>query len=266
MPRRTAAPIGGSTRQQPLATPQRQPPGEQQGQSRQWDDHATRWDQSTGIWEPRDYQDRSRSSRQWQDDQQWTEQSRYTQGGQDWGSQPWTSRSTYGDTGSQHQWRDQQAPSHQHQDWNQPAQDQQWSQPSQGGWQNPQAGQQPQSMSAAQQWVAQQQQQLQQQPQLPTLPAPVYPPGMQPSNVQAPPGLVPSGAQSTWQGATTQNAPQTFQFGSSGTRRQSPFGSQPQQGLAVDRQQSPFGPQPQQPTGNLQVTSIHFTEGECSDT
>ena len=108
MPRRTATPIGGSTQQQPLATPQRQPQSEEQGQSRQWEDRAAR-DQSGGRWEQRDYQDRSRSSRQWQDDQQWTEQSQYTQGRQDWSSQAWTSRSTYRDTGSQHQLRDQPA-------------------------------------------------------------------------------------------------------------------------------------------------------------
>ena len=121
------------------------------------------------------------------------------------------------------------------------------SQPTQGGWQNPQGGQPPQAMTAAQQWTAQQQQQ-----QLPALPAPVYPPGMQPTNVQAPPDLAAANAQPTWQGATTQNAPMTFQFGSSAPRQQSPFGSQLQQGSAVDRQQSPSGPQPQQPTGNRQ--------------
>ena len=144
--------------------------------------------------------------------------------------------------------------------WNQPPQDQQWSQPAQGGWQNPQGGQPQQTMSAAQQWAAQQQQQ-----QLPTLPAPVYPPGMQPAHVQAPPGLAPASAQPAWQGAATQNAPMTFQFGSSVARQQSPFGSQPQQGSAVDRQQSPFGPQPQQTAGNRpwgsSSHSIHFTEG-----
>ena len=48
MPRRTAIPIGGSTQQQPLATPQRQPQSEQQGQSRQWEDRTARWDQSGG--------------------------------------------------------------------------------------------------------------------------------------------------------------------------------------------------------------------------
>ena len=248
MPKRAGAPIGGPTQEQPVATPQRQPQSEQQGHSRQWENRAARWEQlSGGRWEQRDYQDRSRSSHQWQDDQQWTEQSRYGHGRQDWSSQGWTSRSTYRDVGSQHQWRDQQASSHQHQDWNQPPQDQQWSQPAQGGWQNPQGGQPQPAMIATQQWTAQQQQQ-----QLPTLLAPVYPPGMQPANVQPPPGLATTTVQPTWQGVSAQNTPMTFQFGSSATRQQSPFGAQPQQGSAADRQQSPFGLQPQQTTGNRQ--------------
>ena len=84
MPRRVATPIGGPTQEQPLATPQRQPQSEQPGHSRQWEDRTARWEQpSGGRWEQRDYQDRSRSSRQWQDDQQWTEQSRYSHGRQD---------------------------------------------------------------------------------------------------------------------------------------------------------------------------------------
>ena len=91
------------------------------------------------------------------------------------------------------------------------------------------------------------QQQQSQQQQLPTLPAPVYPPGMQPTNVQPPPGLGHSSGQQTWQGATTQSAP--IQFGPAATRQQSPFGSQPTQGSAVDRQQSPFGQQPQESIG-----------------
>ena len=141
-----------------------------------------------------------RRSRQWQGDQQWTERSRYQQERQDWGStQGWT---PHRDTGSQQQWRDQPSSSQRYQDWSHQ------SQPTQGGWQDPQQGQsqqQHQQVTAAQYWPTQQQ-------QVPTLPAPTYPPGMQPSNIQPPPGLGPTNVQQTWQGATTQNVPIQFGF------------------------------------------------------
>ena len=116
-------------------------------------------------------------------------------------------------------------------------------------------------MTAAQQWTAQQQQQL------PALPAPVYPPGMQPTNVQPPPGLAATNAPTTWQGVSTQSTPMTFQFGSSANRQQSPFGSQPQQ----DRQRTDSSRHLVHNRNSLREIahgassshSIHFTEGEC---
>ena len=124
-------------------------------------------------------------------------------------TQGWTPGTSYRDTGSQSQWRDQQDSGQRYQDWSQQPQT------TQGGWQAPQRG-------------YQQQQQSQQQ-QLPTLPAPVYPPGMQPMNVPPPPGLGPTSVQQSWQGVTSQ--------------------TQQMQGSVADRQQSPFGLQSQQPTG-----------------
>ena len=116
MPRRTdSTPIGGTVQQQPLATPQRQPLTEYQGQSRLREDRTLRWEQSGGWQEQRDYPERSRS-RQWQDDQQWTEQSWRGQERQSWGSTPGT---TYRDTGSQQRWRDQQDSRHSYRDWSQ---------------------------------------------------------------------------------------------------------------------------------------------------
>ena len=54
MPRRTVStPIGGPAQQQPLATPQRQPLTEYQGQSRLREDRAPRWEQSGGWREQR---------------------------------------------------------------------------------------------------------------------------------------------------------------------------------------------------------------------
>ena len=246
MPMRTSAtPIGGSVQQQPLATPHRQPQPEYYGQSRFRDDRSQRWDQSGGWQERGDHQERSRS-RQWQDDQQWTEQPWYTQERQDWGSTFRTSR----DAGSQQRWQDQQDPSQRYQDWNQPTQDHcQWSRSSSGVSQNQQTGQQSQHVTAAQYWSAQQLQQVpQQQSQLPALPAPVYPPGMQPTNIQAPPGLGTGSTHQPWQGGTAQNAP--LQFGSAAVRQQSPFGSHFTQGSSADRQQSPFGPHTQPTAGN----------------
>ena len=139
------------------------------------------------------------------------------------------------------------------------------------GWQDPQQGHQAQQQqaTAAQYWptaaTATQQQQ-----QLPTLPAPVYPPGMQPTNVQPPPGLGHTSVQQTWQGGTTQNAP--IQFGSAATRQQSPFGSQPTQDqlqtgnnrLLVSSHNSLLGEV--HLIKDTSSHSIHFTEGECSDT
>ena len=102
MPKRTSAtPIGGSVQQQPFATPHRQSHPEYQGQSRPREDRTLRWDQSGGR-RQRDHPERSRSSRQWQDDQQWTEQHWHGQERQDWGStQGRTPSTTYRDTGSQ---------------------------------------------------------------------------------------------------------------------------------------------------------------------
>ena len=49
MPKRTdSTPIGGTVQRQPLATPQRQPLTEYQGQSRLRDDRTLRWEQSGG--------------------------------------------------------------------------------------------------------------------------------------------------------------------------------------------------------------------------
>ena len=102
MPRRGDVLIGRPTHEERLATPHRPPATEQQGSSRQWEDRGARWEQpSGGRWEQREYQDRSRSSRQWQGNQQWTEQFRYGQERQDWSSQQgWTSRTQYRNAGS----------------------------------------------------------------------------------------------------------------------------------------------------------------------
>ena len=243
MPRRTAStPIGGAAQQQPLATPQRQPLTEYHGQSRLREDRALRWEQSGEGREQRDYSERSRS-RQWQDDQQWTEQPWHGQERQTiqrrWGStQTRTPGTTYRDAGSQQGWRDQQDSSYNYRVWSQQAQDRQLSQTSTRDWQAPQQGQQSQYSAQAQYWPAQQQQQSQQQQtQLPPLPAPVFPPGMQSQNVQAPPGLGAPNAQQQWQGNMTKTTP--FQFGSAATRQQSPFGLQTQ-GSAADRQRFTF--------------------------
>ena len=242
MPRRTlATPVGCSAPPRPESTSHRPAQGDYQGQSQVRDDRSSQWERSGEWHDQRDYPERSRS-RQWQGDQQWTERSRYQQERQDWGStQGWTPGASYRDTGSQSQWRDQHTSSQRYQDWSQQPQN------TQGGWQDPHQGHQAQQqqVTATQYWPTQQQQPRQQQ--LPTLPAPVYQPGMQPTNVQPPPGLGHTGVQQTWRGATTQNA--LIQFGSAATRQQSPFGSQPTQGSAADRQQSPFGQQPQQSTG-----------------
>ena len=132
MPRRMDAPIGRPAQEQPLATPKRTTATEYQSQTQQWEERGTRWqEQSSGKWESREQQDRSRSSRQWEEGHRWTEQSRHDYGRQDWSShQGWISRSSYGDGGFQHQWQRQQQ-----QEWNQPTQDQQWTQSIRGSWQ-----------------------------------------------------------------------------------------------------------------------------------
>ena len=218
MPRRSLATAIGSSAPPRLETASRRPTlGDYQGQSQVRDDRSSRWERSGDWHEQRDYPERSRL-RQWQGDQQWTEVTRYQQERQDWGStQGWNPGTSYVDTGSQSQWRDHQTSSQRYQ----------------------------QQVIAAQYWPTQQQQSQQQQ--LPTLPAPVYPPGLRPTNVQPPPGLGHTSVQQSWQGATTQNAP--IQFGLAATRQQSPFHSQSTQGSAADRQQSPFTQQPQQSTG-----------------
>ena len=110
MPRRTlATPIGGSAPPRLETTAHRPIQGEYQGQSQVRDDRSSRWERSGEWHEQRDYPEWSRS-RQWQGDQQWTERPRYQQERQDWGStQGWTPGTSYRDTGSQSQWRDQQA-------------------------------------------------------------------------------------------------------------------------------------------------------------
>ena len=108
--------------------------------------------------------------------------------------------------------------------------------------QDPQQGHQqyPSQQGAAAQYWPNQPPQSQQQ-QMPTLPAPVFPPGMQPVGMRPPPGLGPN-VQRTRQGVMSQSA--SIQYRSAASRQQSPYGSQPLQGSAAERQQSPFGQQP----------------------
>ena len=164
----------------------------------------------------------------------------YQQERQDWGSSQRRVPSM-GQRDSLHAWAGHQYSGHQYQDWSQqqPSTQEYWHDPQQG---HPQHY--PQQSSATQQWHGQQQQQMQQQ--LPTLPNPVYPPGMQP-NVQPPPGLG-SNVQRTRQGVMTQGA--SMQCGSAASRQQSPIGSQPPQ----DRQQSSYGQQ-------YPSTSGYFRQG-----
>ena len=77
MPRRQlATPIGSSAPPTRLETASHRPTqGDYQGQSQVRDDRSSPWERS-GEWHAsRDYPERSRS-RQWQDDQQWTERTR----------------------------------------------------------------------------------------------------------------------------------------------------------------------------------------------
>ena len=162
--------------------------------------------------------------------------SQYQQERQDWGSSQRRVPSM-GRRESAHAWAEQQYSGQYYQDWSQqlPSTQERWHDPRQDYQQY-----YPQQSSAAQHWPVQQQQQLQQQQQMPSLPAPVYPPGMQPS-AHPPPGLGPN-VQRTRQGVMSQSA--SIHYGSAASRQQSPIGSQPPQ----DRQQSSYGQQ-YPPTG-----------------
>ena len=177
-----------------------------------------------------DYYDQS----QVRDDR--TYEPQYQQDRQEWGSSQRRVPSM-GRRESLHAWAGHQYSGHQSQDWSQ-------QQPStQEYWHDPQHGhpqQYPQQSSASQHWHAPQQQQL------PTVPTPVFPPGMQPST-QAPPGLGPN-VQRTRQGVTSQAA--SMQYGSAASRQQSPVGSQPPQ----ERQPSSYSQQ-------CPFTSGYFRQG-----
>ena len=161
---------------------------------------------------------------------------------QDWGSSQRRVPSM-GRRESLHAWAGHQYSGQQYQDWGQ-------QQPStQEYWHDPQQGHShhySQQSVAPQHWHEQQQQQQQLQQQLPTLPTPVFPPGMQP-NVQPPPGLG-SNVQRTRQGVTSQGA--SMQYGSAASRQQSPVGSQPPQ----ERQPSSYSQQ-------YPFTSGYFRQG-----
>ena len=152
----------------------------------------------------------------------------YQQERQEWGSSQRRVPSM-GRRESLHAWAGHQYPSQRYQDWSQqpPSTQEYWHDPQQG---HPQHY--PQQSAAAQHWQAPQQQLPQ---QLPVLPAPVYPPGMQPS-VQPPPGLGPN-IQRNRPGVMSQGV--SVQYASAASRQQSPVGSQPPQ----DRQQSSYSQQ-----------------------
>ena len=161
---------------------------------------------------------------------------------QDWGSSQRRVPSM-GRRESLHAWAGHQQSGQRYQDWSYrpPSTQEYWHDPQQGHPQN-----YPQQSSAAQQWHPQQQQQQRPQQQLPNLPAPVYPPGMQPC-AQPPPGLS-LNVQRTGQGVMSQGA--SMQYGTATSRQQSPAGSQ----LPQDRQQSSYGQQ-------YQSTSGYFRQG-----
>ena len=237
MPKRVVAtPIGSSAPPRLQTTPHRSTYAEYQGQSHVRDDRSYA-QQGPGGWQGQgEYSERGHL-RPAQEEYQRTEGSRYQQERQDWGSSQRRAPSMgHREATSAHSWLEQRQSGQHYQDWSQ--------QPSttQERWQNPQQGHQEypaQQVTAAQYWPIQQQQSQQQQ--LPTLPAPVFPPGMQP-----PPGLGPN-VQRTRQGVMSQSA--SIRYGSAASRQQSPYASQPPQGSSAERQQSPFGQQPPSTSG-----------------
>ena len=237
MPKRVlATPIGSSAPPRLQTTSHRSTYGEYQGQSHVRDDRSYAQERPGGWQGQREYSERGHL-RPAQDEYQRAEASRYQQERQEWGSSQRRAPSMgRREAVSMPPWLEQRQSSQHYQDWGQ--------QPptTQERWQDPQQGHQQYSSQqaiAAQYWPRQQQQQQQQQ--LPTLPEPVYPPGMQPLSVQPPQGLGPN-VQRTRQGVVSQSA--SIQYGSAASRQQSPYGSQPPRGSAVERQQSPCGQQP----------------------
>ena len=233
MPRRVvASPIGGSAPPRLQTTSQRSMYGEYHGQSHVRDDRSYAQEDQGGWQGQRDYAERGHL-RPAQDEYQRPEGYGYQQERHDWGS------AQRGAPSMGHRdptWSEQRQSGQYYQDWSQQQST------TQERWQDPQQGHQqyPSQQGAAAQYWPNQPPQSQQQ-QMPTLPAPVFPPGMQPVGTRPPPGLGPN-VQRTRQGVMSQSA--SIQYGSAASRQQSPHGSQPPQGSAAERQQSPFGQQP----------------------